>query len=132
LASVQLQLGRLYADEGVWYAAAGRLNEAIRLDPKLAGRVGRRAADVNYRAALQFFEQKKLAAATVLFRLAVEHQPDFAAARHYLAACYAAREQWDAAQEVLAELSRLSPDDPLVEENLKRVEAMQPLLKPSW
>lgn len=131
-ASVQLQLGRLYADEGLWYVAAGRLNEAIDLDPKLADRIGRFAADVNYRAAVIFFEQKKLAAATVLFRNAVEHRPDFAEARHYLAACYAAREQWDAAREVLAELARLSPSDPLVDENMKRVEAMQPPLKPSW
>jgi thioredoxin-like negative regulator of GroEL len=78
------------------------------------------------------FEQKKLQPATALFRQAVEYQPDFAAARHYLAACYAGREQWDAAHEVLAELARLRPDDSLVEENMNRVEAMQPLLRPSW
>jgi tetratricopeptide (TPR) repeat protein len=131
-ASVRLQLGRLYADQGLWYGAAGRLNEAIRLDPKLAGRFGRQAADANYRAGIVLFEQKKLQPATALFRHAVEYQPDFAAARHYLAACYAAREQWDAAREVLAELARLRPDDSLVEENLNRVEAMQPPLRPSW
>jgi tetratricopeptide (TPR) repeat protein len=131
-ASVHLQLGRLHADQGVWYKAAARLNEAIRLDPKLASRFGRQAADANYRAGIQFFEKKKPAAAAVWFRNAIEHQPNFAAAQHYLAACYAATQQWEAAQDTLAELARLRPDDSLVEENVKRAEAKQALLRPTW
>jgi tetratricopeptide (TPR) repeat protein len=131
-ASVHLQLGRMYAEQGLWYGAAGQLNDAIRLDPKLAARVGQQAADVNYRAGVAFFEQKKMKAAAIMFRHAVRHRPDFSAARHYLAVSYAAREQWDRAREELEELSRLSPNDSLLAENLKRAEEKRPLLKPTW
>jgi cytochrome c-type biogenesis protein CcmH/NrfG len=116
----------------LWYGAAGALIEAIRLDPKLAPRFGRQAAEASYRAGVVFFARRNMDAAATMFRHAVEHQPDFAAARHYLAASYARREHWDDAREVLAELSRLSPDDALLGENRRRVEEKQPLLEPIW
>lgn len=130
--SVHLQLARLYAQQGLWFGAAGQWNQAIQLDPKLAARVGEKAAIANYRAGVIFFEQKKMRAALTMLHYAVRYEPDFAEARQYLAVCYAAREQWDRAQEEMEELVRLNPDDSLARENLKRIEEKQQPLKPSW
>lgn len=130
-ASVHLELGRLYAQQEQWPGAAQQLNEAIRRNPKLRARVGRLAADASYRAGIVYFQGNRMRAAIDMFRHAVRYRPDFSAARYYLAASYAARQQWDDARKELAELQRQSPEDPLLDENMKRLQERRPLRAPA-
>jgi len=127
-AAVRRQLGAIYARLGLWFAATGEYQKAMKLKPQLTNDLAGPTAQVSYRAAIAFQEEGKPHGAIAMLRIALRYRPAWPAAHHYLAYEYANTGQWD---EAVRELERIgASDDPLVAENRRRARERQPLTAP--
>ncbi|MGH7788366.1 MAG: tetratricopeptide repeat protein, partial [Candidatus Binatia bacterium] len=128
--SLQRQLAALYARQGNWLMAARHYDQALRLNPERAQTLAPTAARANYNAALGMLSRKQTGLALALLRRTLELQPEMTPARHRLAVLLAADGAWDEAQTHMQRVARAQPGDPLVQENLRRAGAHEPLRAP--
>jgi Flp pilus assembly protein TadD len=127
-ASAHRQLGSVYARLGMWFAASGEYQKAMKLKPQLSGELSGPTAQVSYRAGIAFLEQGRPQGAVSMLRQALRYRPKWPAARHYLAYAYASAGKWDDAVRELEQIS--NSGDALVAENLRRARTHEPLTAP--
>src|SRR5262249_46529576 len=120
------QLAALYARVGLWYAAAGHYNQALRLNRRLVASLGPAAAAADTRAAAKQLADGKAKEARRLLEQAVRYQPNDFTARQYLAVVHADNGAWEKAQAQLQALQQSLPDDALLRDNLQRARDHQP------
>jgi len=127
--SPHLQLAKLFARRGAWFAAAGAYGDAVALKPDRAD-LRNEAAMASYAAARIFHEDGRPHAAQRMLEKVTLYRPGWAASDHYLGYMLAERGRWDDAQVALERAAAADPSNAMIAENLRRIRAREPLLMP--
>lgn len=120
------RLAALYERDKNWKGAAREYEDVLKLaresgDEKSANLFAQRAAYNYFRAGVVEYMVGDKGDAVVLLEASVRHRYTFAPAHHYLALAYADLRDWENAERAIGAAARLSPDDPTVTTNVRRI-----------